>query len=129
MSTGWHNKLAQNWVRSIKRISTSLLIDTPGLLTPSVIGLVLANLIPIFGVLFWGWKIFLVMFLFWIENLATALFIVIKIVTLPSHTRGGWVKKILYVPYFCLAYGFFILLEGFGIFAVFGGGVKGLIAN
>ena len=35
---------------------------------PSVIALVLANLVPVFGVFYFHWEVFPLMFLFWSEN-------------------------------------------------------------
>ncbi len=41
--------------------------------------IILGNLIPIFGVIFWGWTAFYVFWLFWIETLIVAIFNAIKI--------------------------------------------------
>src|SRR5690348_15210944 len=41
---------------------------------PSVIALVLANLVPVFGVLALHWEVFPLMFLFWSENVIVGVF-------------------------------------------------------
>ena len=46
--------------------------------SPSVIMLVLANLIPLGGVLFFGWQVFPIMFLFWFENVVVGVFHALK---------------------------------------------------
>jgi hypothetical protein len=45
---------------------------------PSVIALLLANLVPVFGVLFFHWEVFPLMFLFWSENVIVGAFNVLK---------------------------------------------------
>ncbi|MEW6617340.1 MAG: DUF6498-containing protein [Patescibacteria group bacterium] len=57
----------------------------------SLISLILANLIPLFGVLFWGWDIFSMLVLYWIESL------IIGIWNIPKMTKAsGGLSK--YIP-------------------------------
>ena len=46
--------------------------------TAPIILLILANLIPLYGVLFKGWQVFTVMFLYWLENVIVGFFNVLK---------------------------------------------------
>jgi hypothetical protein len=55
---------------------------------PSVWFLIGANLIPVLGVIVWGWSVFLVMFLYWLENVILGLINVLKtIFDLKLHLR------------------------------------------
>ena len=46
----------------------------------TVLFLIAVNLIPLFGVLFFGWSLFSIMFLYWIENGIIGFFNILKIV-------------------------------------------------
>ena len=37
-------------------------------LTPSILFLIAANLVPLYGVFQWGWKVGDILILYWIEN-------------------------------------------------------------
>jgi hypothetical protein len=45
---------------------------------PTVTALILANLIPLFGVLFAGWQVFDVVMVFWVENVIIGLINLLK---------------------------------------------------
>jgi hypothetical protein len=42
------------------------------LLRPSVLILVAANLVPLVGVIFWGWDAFVLLMLYWLETAVIA---------------------------------------------------------
>ena len=44
----------------------------------SIAFLVLANLIPLFGVLYLGWSLMLIMILFWLENIVVGFYTIVK---------------------------------------------------
>lgn len=46
---------------------------------PSSLSLILVNLIPLFGVLFWSWDSFAIIFLYWSETVVVGFFNVLKI--------------------------------------------------
>ena len=48
------------------------------LLTPSVLLLIVANLVPLYGVFFLDWQIFPILLLFWMENVVVGIFNVFK---------------------------------------------------
>lgn len=48
--------------------------------TPSAISLVVANTLPMIGVLFWGWSTFAVVVVYWAENVIIGLINVLKMV-------------------------------------------------
>lgn len=74
--------------------------------------LVLANLIPVVGVLLWDWDVFFLLLLFWCENVIIGIFGIAKI----AVSGGG-----LFMPlFFCVHYGGFMfghLMVLFGLFA------------
>ncbi len=49
------------------------------MLAISVLFLIAVNTIPFFGVLFFGWSLFSIMFLYWIENGIIGFFNIFKI--------------------------------------------------
>jgi hypothetical protein len=87
----------------------------------SIIVLILVNLIPIFGAIFWDWKVFLILLLFWVENIAVMVVYIIKMALVKTATLKQRLSKIVVIPYFCLHFGFFTALHGFAIFVLFGG--------
>ncbi len=92
---------------------------------PSVVTLVLANLVPVFGVLVLGWETFPLLFLFWAENLIIGAFNVLKMFLASPGSVWSWAGKLLYIPFFCCHYGIFTYGHGFFLIWAFGGGMKG----
>ena len=87
----------------------------------SVIAIIITNLVPIYGVLFMGWQVFPVMFLFWIENVIIGISNVFKMLASAPGNFGQWVGKIFLIPFFCVHYGMFTLVHGILILTFFGG--------
>ncbi len=72
----------------------------------AVISLVVANLVPAFGVVFLGWDALGLVLLYWMENIITGFFTVWKI----SLSRGGKdfrAARRFFIPFFLLHYGGF----------------------
>jgi len=78
--------------------------------------LVVANLVPLAGVLLWDWRIGDVVILYWIENLVIGAFNVLRIVfAAPGRARlAGWVGKLFLAAFFTVHYGMFCY--GHGVF-------------
>jgi uncharacterized membrane protein len=89
-------------------------------LTPSVILLVVANLVPFYGVFFSHWKVFPILILFWMENVVIGIFNVFKMLLASPTKPSNWLTKILIIPFFCFHYGIFTLVHGIFVFAFFG---------
>ena len=89
--------------------------------TPSVLVLLLANLVPLAGVVFFGWSVLPVMFLFWLENVVVGIFNVLKLICVGGRGAQHVIKFFL-VPFFCFHYGIFTLVHGVFVFALFGAG-------
>jgi len=92
---------------------------------PSVIALLVANLVPVVGVLFFGWDVFPLMFLFWAENVIVGAFNVLKMIFASGGGALGQASKFFLIPFFCVHYGLFTFVHGIFVVAMFGGGVSG----
>lgn len=77
--------------------------------------LVVANLVPLAGVLLLGWDLGPVMLLFWAENVVIGLFSALRI----ALVAGGY--GLVLVPFFALHYGLFTLVHGVFVATLFGG--------
>ena len=99
---------------------SSLKIAGADLKRVSVIVLILMNLVPVFGVLFMGWRVFPILFLFWTENIVIGFFNIFKMAFAPPDTTGKWGPKYKIIPFFCVHYGMFALVHGIIVFAIFG---------
>lgn len=89
-------------------------------LSPTVIALVLANLIPVYGVLALDWEVFPIMLLFWMENVVVGAFNVLKMVISEPRDRAKWLGKLFLVPFFCIHYGMFTMVHGVFVLGFFG---------
>jgi hypothetical protein len=90
-------------------------------LRPSVLALIAANVLPLLGVLWFGWKVFPLLLLFWFENVIIGAFNVLKmILAVPNRGKGGAAKLFL-VPFFSFHYGMFTLIHGVFVIGLFGG--------
>jgi hypothetical protein len=98
--------------------------ERPEWLTPSVVALIAANLVPVYGVLFLGWDTFVIVFLFWLENVIVGLFNVLRIVCARPSDPVGCIGKLGAVPFFCFHYGMFCAVHGVFVFALFGGALR-----
>ena len=87
---------------------------------PSVIALILANLAPVGGVLFFGWEVFPLMFLFWSENVIVGVFNVLRMIFAMPFKVG----VLPMIPFFCVHYGLFTFVHGIFVIKLFGGGLK-----
>jgi hypothetical protein len=86
---------------------------------PSAWVLLIANLVPVAGVLFFGWELLPVMLLFWLENVFVGFFNVLRII---NAGRGG-AEKFFLVPFFIVHYGGFCAVHGLFVLVLFGEGV------
>lgn len=104
----------------------------PLILNSSVLSLIFANLIPIFGVLLFGWSLFPIMFLYWLENIVIGIFNVIRMVraekSMPEGQKdlkfGGkpydpsMKKSVIF--FFIVHYGLFTFVHGMFVSFLFG---------
>jgi len=114
--------------------------------TAGVVALVVADLLPLAGVLFLGWEVFPIVLLFWLENIVVGVVTILKMataegtrpltgtVTESGLLRGGrgvttrpivvgsGTTKAFAIGFFCLHYGMFTLIQGVFVIAIFGFG-------
>ncbi len=79
----------------------------------SIAFLVLANLIPVIGVLFWNWDIFYLLLLFWCENVVIGFFGILKVLL----SGGGVFTSV----FFAVHYGGFMFGHIMILFSLFSG--------
>ncbi len=89
--------------------------------TPSAAVLVIANFVPLYGVLLLGWRVFPVILLFWFENVVIGAYNVLKIVFARPGDIGRWVGKVVMVPFFVFHFGMFCFVHGIFVVVLFGG--------
>jgi len=90
-------------------------------INPSLLSLVFANSIPLWGVLFLGWDVFLILVLYWAENLIIGFYNILRMLYARKEGASSHLKKLYLIPFFVLHYGAFIAGHGFIILALFSG--------
>lgn len=97
----------------------------------SVQTLIVANTIPLVGVIFFGWSLFAIMYLYWLENVIIGIFNVLRMsraegVIDPKHTieMGDTPytdeRRTALIVFFVVHYGIFTTVHGAFISLVFG---------
>lgn len=89
-------------------------------LTPSGVVLILANLFPLAGVLFFGWSLFATLLLFWVENVIVGVFSVLQMLTARPRDPAAWALKVGMIPFFIFHYGMFTTVHGIFVLSLFG---------
>ncbi len=98
-----------------------------GLRPVRVLGALLVNLIPVVGVLFWGWSAAALMLLYWLENVVIGAFNVLRMVASGLASGPAGIAAILFiVPFFTFHYGMFCLVHGMFVWTLFGQGLPQL---
>jgi hypothetical protein len=82
--------------------------------------LVAANLVPLAGVLLWGWDAFALILLFWMENVVVGVFFILRMLLADPRDPALWAAKLFMIPFFCFHYGMFTAIHGLFVFALFG---------
>lgn len=81
-----------------------------------LIVLVLMNIIPALGVLFFDWDVFVIVGIYWAESIIIGFYTLLKFIFAPSRIVSI-IKKLIGIPIFSLFYGFFI--SGYGVVIIF----------
>jgi len=92
---------------------------------PTATALLVANLIPVAGVLLFGWDVFALVFLFWFENVVVGVFNVLRMLWVERGAERMPAAKFFVIPFFCFHYGMFTAVHGVFVFALFGSGPTG----
>ena len=94
--------------------------------TPSILVLVCANLLPVVGVVWWGWSVFSVMLLFWLENMIVGILNIPRILFARGdgdEKRGRLFSRLFTAVFFSVHYGMFTFAHGVFVFSLFGEGI------
>jgi len=97
----------------------------------TVLFLIAVNAIPLLGVLFFGWSLFSIMFLYWLENGIIGFFNIFKIAGASAPASGSFrftvagrpvssPGKALVIAFFAVHYGIFWTVHGVFVFVFFG---------
>ena len=89
-------------------------------MSPSLIVLLCANAVPIFGVLFLGWTVLPLILIYWLENVVIGGFNVLKMLTAKPSQPVFWAAKLFLVPFFMVHFGGFTYVHGALVLAIFG---------
>jgi hypothetical protein len=79
----------------------------------------LMNMVPLAGVMFWGWSAFELIFLYWLENVVIGFRTLIAM--LLTGRRHGYVAAIATSMFFTVHYGLFCFVHGMFVISIFGG--------
>jgi hypothetical protein len=81
--------------------------------------LVVANLVPLFGVFFLGWDAAAIVLLYWIENLIIGFSNILRMILVKVESPGKQFQKLLMIPFFCVHFGGFCAVHGFFLLTFF----------
>ena len=98
-------------------------MDLPKL-NASSLALIIGNLIPIIGVLFFGWELFPLILLYWLENVVIGVFTAIKMLTCSGSEHLS--QRIFMTAFFSVHYGMFCFGHGTFVVNLFGGEIDSL---
>jgi hypothetical protein len=80
---------------------------------PTVIALIAANLVPLYGVVHWGWDLFVLMTAHWLETGIIGFYTAVRMAIV-----GRWAAAFL-LPFFCIHFGGFMAGHFFFLWALF----------
>jgi len=84
-----------------------------------ILALLMANAIPLLGVLFLRWDVFAIVLLYWAENLVIGFYNVLKIALVNVERPSQHLGKLFFIPFFILHFGGFTAVHGFFVLALF----------
>lgn len=80
------------------------------------------NLVPLIGVLAWGWDVFSIFVLYWLENIVIGILMIVRIVIASATDIAGFFGGLFLAAFFTFHYGLFMLGHGVFVFSLFGAG-------
>lgn len=95
-------------------------IDKAILKQPSTISLIIANLFPLIGVIFFSWDAFYVVLLYWVENLIVGFYTILKIFFAKAEHNIVRIFRSFPAAFFTFHYGAFCGVHGLFILVLFG---------
>jgi len=100
----------------MKRFNPQKNLQKPSL---SIQALTVANLAPLFGVIFLGWDAAAIVLLYWIENLIVGLLNILRMILVKVESRSKQFQKLFMIPFFCVHFGGFCAVHGFFLLTFF----------
>ena len=91
------------------------------LLHPSTLLLIAANWIPIVGVLYWGWDVFVLLVLYWLETAIIGVWTIARIVLAPRGSIGPLAARLAMAAFFVVHSGMFMGVHMVFLWALFSG--------
>lgn len=83
----------------------------------SLLIILVVNLIPLFGVFYWGWQSFDLLFIYWLENWVVGFFMILRLIIRRYDGAGSIIFSFITVPFtafhysaFCVGHGIFLLV-------------------
>ncbi len=89
--------------------------------TITLIVMLLVNLLPLLGVFFLNWNVFVLIFLYWLENVITGFYNILRMLVVKPWNILHWIAKLFTVTFFTIHYGMFTLVHGVFVIMLFGG--------
>jgi hypothetical protein len=84
----------------------------PVKITPSLVALVVVNLVPLVGVFTLGWDAGAIVVVYWAENLVVGFYTVLRFVFLKMEEPAQNLAKLFLIPFFCVHFGGFCAIHG-----------------
>ena len=84
-----------------------------------LLALVGANTVPLWGVLFAGWDAFLLVLLYWAENVIVGFYNILRIATAKTEHIAEQLGKLFMIPFFVVHYGGFTAVHGLFVLFLF----------
>lgn len=94
------------------------------LLHPSTLILIAANALPLLGVLFWQWDVFLLLVLYWMETAIIGFWTIVAIALIPHQVIGpkaDTTSRAFLIPFFAAHSGIFMSVHFMFLWALFSG--------
>ena len=89
-------------------------------ITPTAVVLIAANIVPLVGMLFFGWSVYATLLLFWAENAIVGVFNILRMLAADPDNPLAWASKVFMVPFFTFHYGMFVTVHGIFVLELFG---------
>ena len=86
-----------------------------------LISLLVANTLPVVGVLCFGWDAFAIVLLYWSENIVVGFYNVLKMAFAKVRHRRKDDGKLFMIPFFTVHYGIFTMVHGAFVVGFFKG--------
>lgn len=90
--------------------------------TNAIVALIMANFMPLIGVLMLGWDAAVIVLLYWAENIVIGLYNVLKIIFLKIYSDAPILEVLFAISFFCFHFGAFCAVHGYLLLVLFHGG-------